>query len=245
MKQVMKTGMVLILAVAICLTGAEIGMAKKKAVAISKKKLKLTLGQTSGLKVKNTKANVKWISGNNDCATVSKKGKVKAVGLGTTTIRAKVGKKTYSCKVTVSSGIKESEISMKYNNTVFTKEFVGKIKQISFGGHTVNDKRALMQIAAWFSELSLEETTEARGLHAPETPDGIKVGVLTPVCFILTDGTEYQVDRTVGQLGVTIVQGSEQVTTYYNDVAYVEGVADNAFLVKIDNYVEKYCEKTN
>lgn len=245
MKQTMKTGMVLVLAAAICLTGAQTNMAKKKEVAISKNKLNLTLGQTSVLKLKDTKANAKWTSGNDECAKVSKKGKVKAVGIGMTTIRAKIGKKTYSCKVTVSSGIKVSEKSTKYNNTVFTKEFVGKIKQISFGERTVKDKMALKQIAAWFSELTLQETTELKGLHAPQNPNNpseIKAGVLTPVCFTLTDGTEYRVDCTEGQLGVMIVQGSEKIETYYNDLAYTKETA-NIFMVKIDDCVEKYCEK--
>lgn len=247
MKQAVKTGTVLVLAVAIILTGAETNMAKKKAAAISKKKLNLSLGQTSVIKVKNKKAKVKvnWESENDDCAKVSKKGEVKAVGIGTTTIRARIGKKTYSCKVTVSSGIKESDISVKYNNTVFTKEFAEKIKEITFAGCTVKDRMAIKQIAAFYSELTLQETTEPKGLHAPQDPNdprGIRVGVLIPVCFTLTDGTEYEVDRTEGQMGVSIVRGSERIRKYYNDIAYTEETA-NIFYNKIIHLMEKYCEK--
>lgn len=249
MKQAVKTGTVLVLAAVICLTGAETNMAKKKAAAISKKKLNLTLGQTSVIKVKNKKAKAKvkvnWESENDDCAKVSKKGKVKAVGIGTTTVQARIGKKTYSCKVTVSSGIKESDISAKYNNTVFTKEFAGKIKEISFAEYTVKDKMAQKQIAALFSGLTLQETTELKGLHEPQDPNdprGIRVGVLIPVCFTLTDGTEYEVDRTEGQMGVSIVRGSERIRKYYNDLAYTEETA-NIFYNKIIDFMEKYCEK--
>lgn len=104
---------------------------------------------------------------------------------------------------------------------------------------------AQKQIAAVFSELTLQETTEPKGLHVPQDsndPRGLKVGVLTPVCFILADGTEYQVDSTEGQLGVTVVKGSKQVKTYYNVAAFAAGT-ENEFWDKIDNDVERYCEK--
>lgn len=247
MKQAVKIGTVLVLAAAIILTGTETNMAKKKAAAISKTKLKLTLGQTSVIKVKNKKAKVKveWESENDDCAKVSKKGKVKAVGIGTTTIRAKMGKKTYSCKVTVSSGIKESDISVKYNNTVFTKEFAGKIKKISYGICTIKDRMAQKHMTACFSELILQKTTEPKGLHVipdPNDPRGIKVGVVTPICFILADGTEYQVESTENQLGVTIIQGSERIETYYNIVSFAAG-DENEFWKNMENDAWKYCEK--
>lgn len=243
MKQAMRTGMVLVLAITICFAGAETNMAKKK-VVISKKKLNLGLGQTFVIKVKNTKAGVKWTSGNTKCARVSKKGKIKAVGIGTTTIRARTGKKIYSCKVTVCSGIKESEIPMKFNNAVFSKEFTGKIKQISFGDSTVRDRMAQKQISARFSELSLQETAEAKGLHVKNSSDSkeLKTGVLTPIRFTLTDGTEYRVESTKGQLGVTVVQGNKQVTTYYNVVAFTTET-ENLFWEKAESDVEKYCEQ--
>ena len=55
------------------------------------------------LKVKNTKKKVKWSSTNSKIATVSSKGKVKAVKNGTCYIYAKVSGRTYKCKVTVST----------------------------------------------------------------------------------------------------------------------------------------------
>ena len=73
----------------------------KKAVKLNKTKLSLQTGKTSKLKLKNIKKKVKWSSKNKNIATVSNKGVVKGVKVGTTTIVAKCGKKKYSCKVTV------------------------------------------------------------------------------------------------------------------------------------------------
>ena len=73
----------------------------KKVVKLNKSKLTLQTGKTSKLKLKNTKKKVKWSSKNKKVARVSRKGVVKAVSVGKTTITAKSGKKKYSCKVTV------------------------------------------------------------------------------------------------------------------------------------------------
>ena len=73
----------------------------KKVVKLNKSKLTLQTGKTSKLKLKNTKKKVKWSSKNKKVARVSRKGVVKAVSVGKTTITAKSGKKKYFCKVTV------------------------------------------------------------------------------------------------------------------------------------------------
>lgn len=68
---------------------------------INKKKATLKVGQTLQLKVTGTKGKVKWTSSKKSVATVSSKGRVKAKKKGSATITAKVGKKKYTCKVTV------------------------------------------------------------------------------------------------------------------------------------------------
>lgn len=68
---------------------------------INKKKVTLKVGQTLQLKVTGTKGKVKWKSSKKSVATVSSKGRVKAKKKGSATITAKVGKKKYTCKVTV------------------------------------------------------------------------------------------------------------------------------------------------
>lgn len=68
---------------------------------INKKKATLKVGQTLQLKVTGTKGKVKWKSSKKSVATVSSKGRVKAKKKGSATITAKVGKKKYTCKITV------------------------------------------------------------------------------------------------------------------------------------------------
>lgn len=87
-----------LLILAICMLMAVPTYAKPK---INKKKITLIVGKKAKLKVKGTKKKVKWSSSNKSIASVSKKGVVKAKRPGKVTIRAKVGKKTLKCKVTV------------------------------------------------------------------------------------------------------------------------------------------------
>lgn len=75
-------------------------------VKLNKKTLKLKKGKTAKLSVKGTKKKVKWSSSDTSVAKVSKKGKVKAVDVGTATITAIVGSKELECEVTVSTAMK-------------------------------------------------------------------------------------------------------------------------------------------
>ena len=82
------------------------------ATKISKKKATLKVGQTLQLKVTGTKKKPKWTSSKKSVATVSPKGRVKAKKKGTATITAKVGKKKYTCKVTVKKTSSSSTLKM-------------------------------------------------------------------------------------------------------------------------------------
>ena len=68
---------------------------------LSKSKVSLYYNETTVLKVLNNSKSIKWTSSNKNVAAVSSKGKVTAKGLGTATITAKIGKKSYKCTVTV------------------------------------------------------------------------------------------------------------------------------------------------
>ena len=70
-------------------------------IKLNKKSLIIGKGESGTLKVKGTKAKVKWSSTNKKVATVSKKGVVKGKGIGNCTIKAKVSGKTLKCTVRV------------------------------------------------------------------------------------------------------------------------------------------------
>ncbi|MGO4972408.1 Ig-like domain-containing protein [[Clostridium] aminophilum] len=70
-------------------------------VKLNATKKTIEVGKTTTLKVKGTTKTVKWNSSNKKIATVSSKGKIKGIKAGTCTIKAKVGGKTYKCKVKV------------------------------------------------------------------------------------------------------------------------------------------------
>ena len=96
-----------IIAVMICLVVAFMpalgGSAHAASVKLNKKTVYLAKGKTVKLKVKGTKAKVKWSSSNKKIATVSKSGKVKGKKIGKCTITAKVKGKKLKCKVIVES----------------------------------------------------------------------------------------------------------------------------------------------
>jgi hypothetical protein len=92
----------------------------------------ITVGKTTTLSVKSKPRNatVKWSTGAKKIATVSNKGKVTGVGIGTAKITAKVkaAKKTYklTCAVTV-NGISKTVSTQKALNTALKNKGVSKI----------------------------------------------------------------------------------------------------------------------
>ena len=134
--------------------------------------------------------------------------------------------------------LKENDVKMKYNNVVFTKDFVEKVNSISFGKKIVKDKMTQRKLCALFTKLKFEETLELKGLHKKVNVNAetLKVGELTPLIFTLSDGTKCYVDSTESQFGVT----TEGQTKYYN---VLEAINENEFWETIDELVDRYCEK--
>ena len=210
---------------------------------LSAKNLTMKVGKTAALKVKKTSKKAKWSIASvkkNIRLTAKKKTsvKVKAVKVGKAKISCKIGKKKLICKVSVKSDIKENDVKMEYNNVVFTKDFVEKVNSISFGKKIVKDKMTQRKLCALFTKLKFEETLELKGLHKKVNVNAetLKVGELTPLIFTLSDGTKCYVDSTESQFGVT----TEGQTKYYN---VIEAINENEFWEKIDELVDRYCEK--
>ena len=230
----------LALTAGLCQTAAPSQAATPK---LSAKNLTIKVGKTAALKVKKTSKKAKWsiVSGKKNIRLTAKKKtsvKVKAVKVGKAKISCKIGKKKLVCKVSVKSDIKENDVKMEYNNVVFTKDFVEKVNSISFGKKIVKDKMTQRKLCALFTKLKFEETLELKGLHKKVNVNAetLKVGELTPLIFTLSDGTKCYVDSTESQFGVT----TEGQTKYYN---VIEAINENEFWEKIDELVDRYCEK--
>ncbi len=88
-------------------------------VKLNKTKKTLTVGKSVTLKLKNAKGTVAWTSTDTAVATVSSKGKVKAVGVGSCKIKATCGGKTYTCKIKVKAK-KTSAAAIAYGDTPFS-----------------------------------------------------------------------------------------------------------------------------
>ena len=83
------------------LGGVSIKAEAAGAVKLNKKKTVLELGEGEQLKVKNTDKKVKWSSEDKSVVKVDSQGRITSTGAGSTKVTAKVGKKKYTCKVTV------------------------------------------------------------------------------------------------------------------------------------------------
>jgi len=98
-----------------------------KKVKLNKTSVTLYAGKTVQLKVQGTSKKVTWSSGNKKVATVYK-GKVTTKKAGTATITAKVGKKKYTCKVTVKS---------PYLNKKKAYLYIGQTSKLKLTGATI------------------------------------------------------------------------------------------------------------
>ena len=89
---------------------------------ISKTTATMYVGQTTTLKISGTKTTAKWSSSNKSIATVNSKGKVTAKKKGNATITAKVGKKKYTCKVTVKNPyLNKTKLSLEKGENLYSK----------------------------------------------------------------------------------------------------------------------------
>lgn len=96
-----------------------VSVSAAKKVSLSKK-LTVRVGQSKKLKLKNNKKKVTWkvISGKKNITLKSKKKtEITVIGRkkGTAKVQAKIGKKKYTCKVTVKSNIVNGVLQLHYN----------------------------------------------------------------------------------------------------------------------------------
>ena len=131
--------------------------AEAATVKINKKTLKLDIGDKYTLKITGSNKKVSWSSSKKAVATVSANGKVNAKKAGTTTITAKVGKKKYTCKVTVK---KQSVTSVKLNKKNVS---LLKGKKITLKA-TLNPSNASSKGVIWRTSNKKVATVSAKGV---------------------------------------------------------------------------------
>ncbi len=100
-----------------------LSMTSTAAVKISKKSLTLVKGQTAVLKISGTKKNVQWSSSKKSVAAVTRTGKIVAKKKGTAKITAKIGRKKYTCKVTVKDRLTARQAEKAVKNYLLRKNF--------------------------------------------------------------------------------------------------------------------------
>ena len=105
-----------------------------KSIVLSKTEYSMFDGDTTTLSVSYNPSTttddktVTWSSSNTKVATVSKDGKITAVGAGTATITAKVGNFTATCKVTVSSKVIKGDVDADGEVTIADALMIFKYK---------------------------------------------------------------------------------------------------------------------
>ncbi len=152
-----------------------------ESISLSEKKLTLYRTETKQLSytyepVYATLGDVTWTSQNEDVATITDKGILKAVGAGSTTVTVKIGEKTAQCDVTVTA----AKISL--NKTEMT---------VRTGSKSV--LKAVVMPADMQSELTWKSSNEAvakvkngevEAIGAGETIITAKVGEITAECTV-------------------------------------------------------------
>lgn len=87
-------------------------------VRLNKTSVSIVAGKSVKLKVRGTGKKVKWSTSSKAIATVSSSGKVTGKKPGKATIRARIGKKTLKCKITVRAGLNYKKITIAKGDTI-------------------------------------------------------------------------------------------------------------------------------
>ena len=130
--------LVLVLLICICIpvqAGAK--------VKLNKKSVSVLVSKSVTLKMQGTKKKVKWKSSNAKIAKVNSSGKVTGKKNGKVTITATVGKKKYSCKVTVKTGLDKRTCTLTRGETTKIKLCGTSVKGVKSSNKavvTVNKK---------------------------------------------------------------------------------------------------------
>jgi len=190
---------------------------------INKTEITVDVGGRVKLKIKNTKKTVKWTSSDKTIARVSKKGNVYGLSKGECTVTAKVGSKTFTCKVTVTDTIGDLlDTSVEINNVEFPLskkwEFMESVSTDELRQYNT-DKTVFKCVALQGVELSVEECSDIKA-----SEENFKSACMVIVNAFNkefeTDAAVYEVKEIDGQLlgnitGSCKMNGENVAITFY------------------------------
>lgn len=168
-------------------------------VKINKSKVTLTVGQKKNLKVKNTAKKVKWSSSKCRIADVDSNGIITAKKAGKAVITAKVGKKKYTCKVTV-----KEKPSMEDSETIC----VGRKTKLNVTGTA----RKIKWSTSNKRIVKVDQKGNIRGLKKGTATITANVGGKKLKCKVRVKDAVIKISRTVN-----IEDSGFVVLTYYSD----------------------------
>ena len=138
--------------------------------SISEKSIQIEEKSSYKLSMKNTIRTPYWSSDNSKVAVVAYDGTVTGCNAGTTTIRAKLGKKTYSCTVQVTDGYYRHTVDEAPESITTDANVLGVLQY-------VNNLRAQYNLPALVLDRNLTNAANARALECAQKyshtrPDG-------------------------------------------------------------------------
>lgn len=180
-------------------------------VYLNETDLTLEVGHYQTLKVKGTSEKVEWKSANNKAATVSSKGKVTAMGWGSTKIYAYVGNKKLTAKVTI--------VQMNKKDVALTP---GKTTQLTLWGanNTVtwsssNDKIATVSDKGLVTAVGNGTATITATFNGKKITSKVKVITLNHDSIVLEYGGRFSLTRAnYGTVKTLSVVGSNDKVTW-------------------------------
>lgn len=151
-------------------------------VGLNRTKIVLVAGQAYTLRLTGTKKTPAWSSSDKKIASVSKKGVFKGLKKGSATIQAKLGKKTYKCRVTV----EEPKISLTKKTVKAGTSFALKLN---------GTKRT----ASWYTSdkkiASVNKNGVVKALRAGKARITAKLGGKSYVCAVTVTKAENKLSK--------------------------------------------------
>ena len=161
-----------VLVLALILTGVSVKpltatYAKAKSLALNKKKIVMTVGQTQKIKLKNAGEKVKWIVAKKKVVKIVKKtGKyrnvivIKGLKAGNTKITAKCGKKKYTIKVKVEKAKQQDSVPGTIPATTANKAVEMTVKVVETTTEKAVQEQTTKEQTTTAEETTLEQIPE-------------------------------------------------------------------------------------